>query len=656
MLINLKGFRFRPALFDALRGYNRHDLMADMGSGLTVACVALPLAMAFGIASGVKPEHGLITAVIGGGLVSLLGGSRVQIGGPAGAFVAMLYAISQQYGLANMLLATCMAGIVLFAMGALRMGQMIRFVPTSIVVGFTNGIAIVIMLSQVKDFFGLQIEQMPANFLSQVDTLLGYRAGINLSALALASAALLLIYLWPKPPKLLTQRKAALKTPINTAEQAVTDLGPATLTTNDESEFAIGTTAAATLQPLSPAQGRTGSPAPNTTREPSAAADAAAPAQHHPHPAHGEAHLSPEEPSPGAFRRFLWRVPAPLVVLILGTLVSYSLKLPVETIGSRFGGIPQSLPAIQVPDFDWTTVQSLVIPTLSIAFLCAMESLLCARVADGMTRDRHDPNQELMAQGVANMVTPLFGGIAVTGTIARTVTNIRSGGRTPIAGVVHALTLLVFMLVLAPLAVHIPMAVLAGILMSVGLNMGEWHAFKRLRVMGSAFRITLLTTFALTVIFDLTIAVQVGLLLASLFFIYRISTLTRIDPIAVPDNIAQLPDGRRVGVWQAFGSLFFGSVGRIEAMMEGPAPLPQVVVLEMHKVIFLDNTGLDALSALRRTLDDDGGRLIIAGANRQPLDLMQRTGFLDELGANNVFGHLDEVYRTLGSRVGSDDR
>lgn len=618
MQLNLKGFRFRPALFDALRGYGRHELMADLGSGITVACVALPLAMAFGIASGVKPEHGLITAIIGGGLVSLLGGSRLQIGGPAGAFVAMLYAISQQYGLANMLVATCMAGVVLFVMGALRMGLMIRFVPTSIVIGFTNGIAIVIMLSQVKDFFGLRIDQMPANFLSQIDALFSYRSGINTSALALASAALLLIHLWPKPPRLLSRRKEALKTPINTGEQTLADLDGGSLASTNQSELAIGTAAAATLTDTSPP--------PQTADE-------------------------HEAPSAGPIRRLLWRMPAPLVALILGTLVSHGLALPVETIGSRFGSIPQSLPSPQWPAFDWDSVQLLVIPTLSIAFLCAMESLLCARVADGMTRDRHDPNQELMAQGVANMVTPLFGGIAVTGTIARTVTNIRSGGRSPLAGIIHAGTLLVFMLALAPLAVHIPMAVLAGILMSVGLNMGEWHAFGRLRVMGSAFRTTLLTTFALTVIFDLTIAVQVGLLLASLFFIYRVSTLTRIDPVRLPEHMARLRDGRPVGVWKASGSLFFGSVGKIEALMDAPGTLPGVFVLDMQNIIFLDNTGLDALSALRRTLDDEGGRLIIAGANRQPLDLMRRTGFLNELGSHNVFGKLKEAFQALEPAV-----
>lgn len=625
-------FRFRPALFDALRGYGRQDLLADVGAGMTVACVALPLAMAFGIASGVKPEHGLITAVIGGGLVSFLGGSRVQIGGPAGAFVAMLYAISAQYGLANMLLATMMAGVVLFAMGALHMGQIIRFVPTSIVVGFTNGIAIVIMLSQVKDFFGLDIARLPANFLSQIDTLISYRGGINWTALALSTAAFVLIYLWPKPPRLLTQRHAALETPINTGDQRID---------GDNAPTADATSVPpATAEPASPAPAHDADSASTTPTTPAPSAPTpAADAQ--------DAQTRPATPQASLLKRILWRIPAPLVVLLLGTLLTWHFHLPVETIGTRFGGIPQSIPSPVLPVFNWEAIQSLAIPTLSIAFLCAMESLLCARVADGMSGDRHDPNQELMAQGIANIASPMFGGIAVTGTIARTVTNIRSGGRTPIAGMVHAITLLVFMLLMAPLAVHIPMAALAGILMSVGFNMGEWHAFARLRVMGSGFRITLLTTFALTIIFDLTVAVQVGLLLASLIFIYRVSTLTRIERISIPADIARLPNGREVGVWRAFGSLFFGSVGKIEAMLDGPDPMPDIVVLEMHSVINLDNTGLDALEGLHRVILAAGGRLIIAGANRQPRDLMERTGFSDTLGAHNLFDSLDEVYRRL---------
>ncbi|MDO5101692.1 MAG: SulP family inorganic anion transporter [Lautropia sp.] len=574
MQLNLfKGFHFRPALLDALRGYRRHHVTADLGAGLTVACVALPLAMAFGIASGVKPEQGLITAIIGGALVSIFGGSKVQIGGPAGAFVAMLYGISLQYGLANMLLATMMAGVLLFLMGALRMGQIIRYVPISIVIGFTNGIAVVIMLSQLKDFLGLKIDSMPADFFSMLDTLAHYREGINPYALGLGVATFIGLAVWPKSSKLAHQRRKVLH------DQAPPD------TPADDG----GTRLASTLA----------------------------------------------------------RIPAPLVVLVAGTLAAFLMQMPVETIGSRFGGIPQTLPTPVLPSFDWQSARMLLMPTLAIALLGAIESLLCARVADSMTHDKHDANQELMAQGIANFATPLFGGIAVTGTIARTVTNIRSGGRTPVAGIIHAATLLIFMLVLAPLAVHIPMAVLAGILMSVGFNMGDWRAFARLKLFSFNYRTILVSTFLLTVIFDLTVAVEVGLLLASLFFIYRVSSLTRVARQAVPDEIATLPDGRRVGVWQVFGSLFFGSIGKIEAMTASPQPLPDVVVLEMHQLINLDTTGLDALQALNRVITEDGGRLIIVAPNQQPLSLFRRSGFLDELGTKNLFTTLSDVYREL---------
>lgn len=594
-------FHFRPALLDGLKTYRRQDLMADVGAGLTVACVALPLAMAFGIASGVKPEQGLITAIIGGALVSLLGGSKVQIGGPAGAFVAMLYGIALQYGMSNLLLATMMAGAILFLMGALRLGQIIRFVPISIVIGFTNGIAVVIMLSQVKDFLGLQIEKMPANFFSQLDTLVHYRDGLNYPALGLGLVTLLTLIVWPKPPKVMTSRQTALEQPA----QGV--VGTATDAAGDAE----------------------GAPARTVARTPSAAP------------------TGPQPPQASLLRRILWRIPAPLVVLLLGTLFTWALQLPVETIGSRFGGIPQSLPAPVLPSFDWDSAQNLLGPTLAIAFLGAIESLLCARVADGMTHDRHDPNQELMAQGIANFATPLFGGIAVTGTIARTVTNIRSGAHSPIAGLVHALTLLVFMLLLAPLAVNIPMSVLAGILLFVGFNMGDWRAFARLRRFTLNYRTVLLTTFCLTVVFDLTVAVQFGLLLASFFFIYRVARVTRVDRIETPAEVATLPGGRRVGTWQAFGSIFFGSISKLEAITATPQPLPDIVVLDLHRVINMDTTGLDALQSLHQHILEHGDRLVLCAANRQPLSLMKRAGFLEELGDGNLFDSLDEAYGAL---------
>ena len=473
--------------------------------------------------------------------------------------------------------------------------------PISIVIGFTNGIAVVIMLSQVKDFLGLQIEKMPANFFSQLDTLVHYRDGLNYPALGLGLATLVTLIVWPKPPKVMTSRQTALEQPA----QGV--VGTATDAAGDAK----------------------GAPAPTT-----AGATSATPAE-------------PQAPQASLLRRILWRIPAPLVVLLLGTLFTWALQLPVETIGSRFGGIPQSLPAPVLPSFDWESAQNLLGPTLAIAFLGAIESLLCARVADGMTHDRHDPNQELMAQGIANFATPLFGGIAVTGTIARTVTNIRSGAHSPIAGLVHALTLLVFMLLLAPLAVNIPMSVLAGILLFVGFNMGDWRAFARLRRFTLNYRTVLLTTFCLTVVFDLTVAVQFGLLLASFFFIYRVARVTRVDRIETPAEVATLPGGRRVGTWQAFGSIFFGSISKLEAITATPQPLPDIVVLDLHRVINMDTTGLDAMQSLHRHILEHGDRLVLCAANRQPLSLMKRAGFLEELGEGNLFESLDEAYAAL---------
>jgi SulP family sulfate permease len=547
---------FRPRLVDALRGYRREDFAADLSAGVTVGVVALPLAMAFGIASGVKPEAGIFTAIIAGFLIAALGGSKVQIGGPAGAFVALLYAIVERYGVANLLIATAMAGVLMFAMGALRMGQLIRYIPVSIVTGFTNGIAVIIGLQQLKDFLGLSIPKMPSNFFSQLGTLWSHLHTVNWAALWLGVVSLAIVVMWPK------------------------------------------------------------SYLPNHAR----------------------------------WRRWMARVPGTIAVLVLGVVAVAVFGLQVDTIGSRFGGIPQGLPPFALPAFDWQTAQNLVGPTISIALLGAIESLLCARVADGMIRDRHDPNQELMAQGIANVVSPLFGGIAATGTIARTVTNIRSGARTPVAGMVHAATLLAIMLVLAPLADDIPMATLAAILLFVAWNMGEWSAFARLRQFSMNYRAIMLSTFALTVVFDITVAVEVGLVLATLLFIARVSGLTRVDPIRLPSDVATLGDGSRVEAWRLFGSLFFGSVGKLEALADPARPQPDVVVLEMHQVINLDTTGLDALETLLERLHAQGGTLVIAEPTAQPLSLLTRSGFVERMGAHNLFEDLDVGLATLRSR------
>jgi SulP family sulfate permease len=534
---------FRPRLLDALKGYDSRRFGADVGAGLTVGVVALPLAMAFAIASGVKPEAGLFTAIVAGLLISLLGGSHVQIGGPAGAFIVIVYGIVERYGLANLLISTSLAGVLLFLMGLFKLGVLVRYVPVAIVIGFTNGIAVLIGLSQVKDFFGLETPKLPADFITQVGVLAQHAHTLNPAALALGAGSLAIVLLWPK-------------------------------------SYAMPTAPMGALAKL---------------------------------------------------RRAAAHLPGTIVALVAATLAALLLNLPVETIGSRFGGIPQQLPSLALPEFSWATAKQLLIPTLTIAMLGAIESLLCARVADNMTTfQRHDPNQELMAQGVANFVTPLFGGIPATGTIARTVTNLRAGATSPVAGIIHALTVLAVVLLAAPLAVHVPLAALAGILVFVAWNMGEWREFVRLRRFNLPYRTVLLGTFALTVIFDLTVAMEVGLVLACMFFIYRMSALFRVRH--VPDS--QVPAG--VQVFELFGSLFFGAVGKIEALPAQMPPGTRVLVLDMHRLISLDTSGLDALEQLHRTLKRLEIALLLANVNEQPLSLIRRSGFEAELGADNI--------------------
>ena len=517
-----------------------------------MALVALPLAMAFAIASGVRPEQGIVTAVVGGLVVSLFGGSKVQIAGPAGAFVGLLYGIAEKYGVANLLISTMMAGVLLFSMGALRMGTLIRFIPVSIVIGFTTGIAIVIALSQVRDFLGLAIERMPSNFFSQVAVLSESIGSVNPAAVAIGLACLLVIVIWP-----------------------------------------------------------------------SARAD-----------------------RPGNWRFLTAKLPSTVVVLTLSAIVVWGFDVRVETIGSRFGELPRGLPTPMAPEFNWATAQNLFAPTVAIALLGAIESLLCARVADGLIGDRHDPNQELMAQGLANFVSPFFGGIAVTGTIARTMTNVRSGARSPVAGLVHSVVLFLIIFAFAPLASYVPLAALAAVLLWVAFNMAGWRELRKLRHFSMFYRAILITTLTLTVVFDLTVAVEVGLVLSALFYIYRISSLSKVEPIALAQDQARRADGTRVGAWQLFGSIFFASVTKIESLLDPSRPLPEVVVLEMHKVINIDTTGLDALESLLQGMRNRGGRLVLAGLNEQPMSLLERSGFLRELGPGNVFDDFDAALRS----------
>jgi len=535
--------RFRPRLLDSLKDYDRQRFASDSIAGLTVGVVALPLAMAFAIASGVKPEQGLITAVVAGFLISALGGSSVQIGGPAGAFIVIVYGIVQRYGLTNLLISTALAGFLLLAMGALRLGALVRYMPVGIIIGFTNGIAVLIALSQVKDLLGLKIEKMPADFFSQLGAIAGHLDGFNPYALGLGATCVAILFVWPR------------------LFGAGSKLPPALL------------------------EGRT--------------------------------------------LRTAARVPGPVIALVALTLAALWLQLPVDTIGSRFGGIPQGLPRLALPPFSWESAQQLVVPTLTIALLGAVESLLCARIADNLgPHPRHDPNQELMAQGIANMVAPLFGGIPATGTIARTVTNLRAGATSPVAGIVHALTLLAVMLVAAPLAEHIPLAVLAGILLFVAWNMGEWHEFARLRQFNLQYRTIMVGTFLLTVVFDLTVAVQVGLVLACVFFIWRMSQLFRVE------RMHESTPG--VVVFRLYGALFFGAVAKVEGVGEAVPPGTRAVVLEMHRLVSMDTSGLDALQQLHRALARQGIPLVLCDLNEQPLDLVRRSGFAAVLGEDRV--------------------
>jgi SulP family sulfate permease len=541
--VKLKLHPFRPRLADSLAGYDRTRFAGDVAAGLTVGVVALPLAMAFAIASGVKPEAGIFTAIIAGFLISALGGSSMQIGGPAGAFIVIVYGIVERYGLANLLISTMLAGVLLFSMGLFKLGALVRYVPVSIVIGFTNGIAVLIGLSQVKDFLGLDTPRMPADFFAQIGTLAAQMHTINPWAVAIAVTSLVVVVLWPKSYTMPTEPVGAVA--------------------------------------------RT--------------------------------------------RRIAAHLPGTVVVLVGATLAVTFLDLPVETIGTRFGGIPQALPVFALPEFSWATAKQLVVPTVTIALLGAIESLLCARVADNMADvPRHDPNQELMAQGVANFVTPFFGGIPATGTIARTVTNVRAGGRSPIAGMVHAATLLAVVLVAAPLALNVPLAALAGLLAFVAWNMGEWREFARLKQFNLPYRTILLGTFFTTVIFDLTVAVELGLVLACVFFIWRMSTLFRVEPV----DAALLPPGSMV--FELYGSLFFGAVGKVESL---PARVPEgtrTVVLEMHRLVLLDTSGLEALHQLHRTLHKRGTALVLAHVNEQPMSLLRRSGFEAEIGPENI--------------------
>lgn len=518
--------------------------MTDLTAGLTVGIVALPLAMAFAIASGVKPEAGIFTAVIAGFIVSALGGTRVAIGGPTGAFIVILYGIYLKYGAENLAICTVMAGVILFVMGATRMGTVIKYIPYPVTMGFTSGIAVLILSTQIKDFFGLSVDKMPSDFIPKMQMLATHLNTLQWPTVGLAAGSLAIILLWPK--------------------------------------------------------------------------------------------------------KWQRRVPGSIVALILGTAAVALFQVPVETIGTKFGGIPQALPHPQVPALSWENIQHLFQPATTIALLAAIESLLCAVVADGMIDDRHDSNQELMAQGLANIVSPLFGGIAATGAIARTATNVKCGGRSPVAGIIHAVTLLAIIMAAAPLAKFIPLATLSAVLVNVALNMGEWHNFARVPKWPRSDAVVFLTAFGLTVVVDLTAAVEIGMVLAAILFIKRVSETTQITAVDESSD-TEGPQHSLIGkavpkgvmIYRIFGSFFFGAADKLETALKRSGQEPDVLILGMRKVLAMDATGLNALEDLYERLHARKKRLILSGPHTQPLFMMDKAGFLDRLGRENICANLE---------------
>lgn len=541
--------RFRPRLLEVLAGYDREKFIADVGAGLTVGVVALSLCIGLGISSGVTPAAGLYAGVVGGFLVSALGGTRVQIGGPAGAFVGLVALMAAQLGLPNLLLCTMLAGVMLFAMGALGLGNLIKFIPHPVTTGFTCGIAVTILTTQLRNFLGLTLAHEPAEFLPKMTAL--FRAGgtLHWPTLALAVLSLAILLLWPKR----------------------------------------------------------------------------------------------------------WsRVPASIVAVGVATLLVALGHWPAETIGSRFGGIPQGLPLPAWPELNWAQLGSLVRPAFTIALLCAIESLLSAVVADGLVDDRHDSNQELMGQGVANIASGLVGGLPVTGVIARTATNIRSGAATPVAGIVHALVLLAVLLVAAPLAKDIPLAALAAVLVVVAVRMGDWEEFALLRRKPRGDAAVFVATFALTVLFDLTVAVEVGLVLAAFLFIKRIADTTQVHAMTGETNapfaasaeqghekVANVPQG--VLIYRVFGALLFGSAEKLDNIIRRAGGQTDVIILHLAAVTALDATALNRIELLHAKLRRHKQHLVLSGPHTQPYFAMEKAGFFDALGRENVCADLESA-------------
>ncbi|MBI5086216.1 MAG: STAS domain-containing protein [Acidobacteria bacterium] len=539
-----------PKSFHALKRYDRRTFFSDLIAGVTVGLVALPLSMAFAIASGLSPQAGIYCAVVTGFLISLLGGSMTQVGGPTGAFVVVVAGIVAKYGVGGLFMCTMMAGVILAVMGLTGMGSAVKFIPRPIVIGFTNGIALLIASTQIKDFFGLRIEAVPGEFLDRLEALIAHAGTFSVEETIIGAASLAVIVL---------------------------------------------------------------------------------------------------------FVKFLPRIPGAIVALFGATLAVTLLDLKVETIGTRFGGIPAGLPALQVPRFVLKDALKLLSPALTIAILGAIESLLSAVVADRMTAsgtgaDKHNPNTELFAQGVANIVSPLFGGLPATGAIARTATSIRSGARTPVAGMIHALVLLLVLLVAAPLTKNVPMAALAAILFIVAYNMGEWREIPEILKLGRRDVSVWAVTFLLTVFADLTVAVEFGMIMAALVFISRVALTTTVSQVT-DDYLQQgwqhiLPDKSippYVTIFRIHGPFLFGSTDKLEEVERRIQELPPVVILRLRNMTAIDATGLHALEMLAERLHASGRALILCGAPWQPLKMMKRAEFERRVGAENMCENVEEA-------------
>jgi sulfate permease, SulP family len=537
-----------PKLVTTLKDYNREQLVADLTAGVVVGIVALPLAIAFAIASGVTPDRGLYTAIIAGFIISALGGSRVQIGGPTGAFVIIVYGIVQQHGMDGLMIATIMAGVMLIALGLTGLGSAIKFVPHPVIIGFTSGIALIIFSTQIKDLLGLRIDEVPAEF---VDKWVQYAVHIREftpEAVGISALALAIIVFWPR---------------LNS------------------------------------------------------------------------------------------RIPGPFVALILTTLLAWVLRLDVETIGSRYGEIASAIPRPSLPDVTGAQIKALVPSAVAIALLAAIESLLSAVVADGMIGGKHRSNMELVAQGVANIASPLFGGIPATGAIARTATNVKNGGRTPIAGIAHAITLLLITLFFGKLAGYIPFATLAAILVIVAYNMSEWRSFRAELHAPLSDAFVMLITFTLTVAIDLVVAIEVGMVLASFLFMKRMSEVTnvqvvtrefsddrRLNPNDV-DFTKRAPPG--VEIFEINGPFFFGAATMFKEEVESVLGRPKVLIIRMRNVPAIDSTGLHALKQIVRRSRKERTQVLLSDVHSQPMMALGRSELLDELGEENIFGNIEDA-------------